>query len=93
MHAYIAKGLQMARDCHHPDAQWLASLFPSGVVLTQELLDEAMRKQGEDQRAKFFLFKARGFRDIASLQCAAHEGYAPAQAHLVGYTEDAEAFG
>ncbi len=24
----VSKGLQLARECQHPDAQWLCSLFP-----------------------------------------------------------------
>jgi hypothetical protein len=47
----VAKGLQMARECQHPDAQWLASLVPSGARVTQQRMGKLMMEQGDDPRA------------------------------------------
>jgi hypothetical protein len=49
--AHIEKGLQMARECRHPDAQWLAALFPAGTAVTMQRLYAVMLEQGEDARA------------------------------------------
>jgi hypothetical protein len=32
----VMKALDRARECQHPDAQWLVSLFPTGVHVTPE---------------------------------------------------------
>jgi hypothetical protein len=45
----IAKALRMARECSHPDAQWLTSLFPEGcATVTRRRMHEVMLEQGDD---------------------------------------------
>jgi hypothetical protein len=75
------KGLQMARDCSHPDAQWLVALFPSHGEVTTQHFREVMLAQGEDPRALFFSFDF----DTKLLVRSAELGYAPAQAQLATY--------
>jgi hypothetical protein len=79
-----SEALQMARDCQHPDAQWLVSLFPVGVdrVLT-ERLRQVVLEQGDDSRAVFLWnLLARGMGSVVRLRRAAESGFAPAQAAL-----------
>jgi TPR repeat protein len=75
----LAKGLQMARQCLHPDAQWLVSLVPAGVEVTRESMKEALLAQGEDPCA-LFLAEKWGWTDGYATARAAEMGYAPAQA-------------
>jgi hypothetical protein len=45
----VQAGLQKARDGQHPDAQWLASLFPADVAVTAAQLAElSYRAEIED---------------------------------------------
>jgi hypothetical protein len=77
----IAKGLQMARECRHPDAQWLASLFPAhGDVPTQHDMTVVMLQQGPDPRDMHLAAKLRNLDSVALLRHAAARGYAPSQA-------------
>ncbi len=78
----VALGLEMARLCEDEDAQWLASLFPAGTVVTPESLQEAMLAQGEDPRAIYIASRTGGLTDYEMLRQAAELGYAPAQAKL-----------
>jgi TPR repeat protein len=91
----IEQGLQMARECQHRDARWLASLFPVGVPVTAERMHEVMLQQGDDPRALFIAWRLdKG--DSSGLIRAAEAGYAPAQAelsfHLSGRSGEDEAF-
>jgi hypothetical protein len=83
------KFIQMARDCHHPDAQWLASLFPVG---TQRPLLDAMQEQWDDPRAMYIAWRVLRASQpgvgYAGLAGAALLGYAPAQAHLSSLSHD-----
>jgi hypothetical protein len=92
----IDEGLHMARESQHPEAQWLASLFPAGVAVTMEQLWDVMRQQGEDPRALFVLWKTMSDRSLAVLRRTAERGYAPAQAELafleLQCQSDAEAY-
>jgi hypothetical protein len=73
----IAKGLQMARECQHEDARWLASLFPGGAQATKNVL----LAQGDDPRAMLLAsFVGDGEMEVLLLRRAAKMGYAPAQA-------------
>jgi hypothetical protein len=72
----------MARECRHPDAQWLASLFPHGNNVYPECFHRVMQQQGDDPRAMhlgwFF-----GPRDSdEAIERAAALGYARAQVLL-----------
>jgi TPR repeat protein len=79
----VERGLQMARKCQHPDSQWLAALFPSGVAVTRERMLEFVLEQGEDRRALLIAWKLDDdFYSAAWLQRSVEMGYAPAQAHL-----------
>jgi hypothetical protein len=83
----IEAGLRMARECCHPDARWLAALFPPGVVVTKkESMREVMLQQGEDPQALFIGWHMLEFSvrdvDASPLLRSAELGYAPAQAAL-----------
>ncbi len=83
----IAKGLQLARVSHHPDAHWLCSLFPDvGATVTKAQVLNVMKEQGEDPRAIFIHSRIR--HDRALLRRAAELGYANAQAEWVWFCED-----
>jgi TPR repeat protein len=72
--------VQVARDCQHVDARWLASLFPdAGVAVTRQRMHEVMLEQGEDPRALYLSARLGGTRDDELLRRAAAMGYAPAQ--------------
>jgi tetratricopeptide (TPR) repeat protein len=79
--ARFEKALQIARECLHPDAQWLTSLLPAGSV-THQSLREVMQKQGDDPRALFIASELldEDHDNTALIRRAADKGYAPAQA-------------
>jgi hypothetical protein len=89
--ACVEKGLQMARECRHPDAQWLASLFPAGVPVTRERMALVMVEQGEDARAMYLAWRL-SVASTGVLRRAAELGYAPAQASLSEECEVEECF-
>jgi hypothetical protein len=103
---HFARGLEMARQCLHPDAQWLCSLFRAGVEVTRERMREVMLQQGDDPRALFFaccdgplqgnvLTRAAetGARLHGNvLRRPAEMGYAPAQGRLATLCRGEEAF-
>jgi hypothetical protein len=72
----------MARECAHPDAQWLASLFPAeGPPVSRKAMADVMRQHPSDARAVFLVWAF--VRDEgAMLVRAAEMGYAPAQAQM-----------
>jgi hypothetical protein len=83
----LREGLQVARECRHPDAQWLAALFPRGADAEPLRMREVMLTQGEDPRALFIAWLLRSptktvGTHLALLTQAAKMGYAPAQAML-----------
>jgi hypothetical protein len=86
----VEKGLDMARECRHPDAKWLASLFPAGVRWTRERIMHVMLEQGEDPRAMFLAFLLGERSSDELIRRAAEMGYAPAQAEMSGLTEEAD---
>jgi hypothetical protein len=83
-----ALAVQMARECLHPDAIWLALLFPEegpgGEMVTEETLLSAMEAQGDDPRALFLRSKVSPDERVL-LQRASDLGYAPAQAALCSF--------
>jgi hypothetical protein len=79
----LEAAMQMARECRHPDAQWLGALFPPGVAVTRECMRTVLQEQGEDSRALFLLWSL-GKRNKSLLRRAADAGYAPAQARMCG---------
>ncbi len=86
--------LRCVRDCLHPDARWLASLFPDEpVTMTKQAMLSVMKAR-EDRRALFMRFCVdAGDRD--SLRQAAELGYAPAQFRWSkrSHASDVERFG
>jgi hypothetical protein len=50
----VQQGLERARKCRHPDAQWLAALFPGDTLVTPQRMLEVMLQQDDDPRALFF---------------------------------------
>jgi hypothetical protein len=78
----LNKGLRLARESQHPDARWMASLFPAEPEVTLRRMREVMREQGDDARALYFVWVLE--RELAHepLVRAAEMGYAPAQASL-----------
>jgi hypothetical protein len=48
---HVKEAVEMARECRHPEAQWVASLFPVDEAVTVPRFQEVMREQGEDARA------------------------------------------
>jgi hypothetical protein len=78
----VARGLELARECQHPDARWLASLFPAGEAVTRQGMVQVMRQHCDDPRAMYLLFMLNKSGGNAFLERAASLGYAPAQAQL-----------
>jgi hypothetical protein len=78
----VERELQMVRECRHPDAQWLAALFPSDGVMTSERVCAVLGQHLDDSRAGFLLWKLSRKRDAELLRRVAEAGYAPAQAEL-----------
>jgi hypothetical protein len=82
-----AAWLHGIRTCRHPDAQWLASLFPPGVDVSRKRMEEVMLEQMKhDSRAGFFAWLFGESVEVASsyesLVRSAERGYAPAQGRL-----------
>jgi hypothetical protein len=75
------RAMRMVRDCRHPDAQWLASLFPPDVAVTREDVEAMMLQQRDDPRAMYLLCRLRPNADESDELSAraASMGYAPAQ--------------
>jgi hypothetical protein len=85
------RAMRMVRDCRHPDAQWLASLFPSDVSVTREDVRAVMLQQRDDPRAMFLACRLRAAYGHELKMRAADRGYAPAQAWMSYLaTEDEE---
>jgi TPR repeat protein len=82
------EGMQMARECRHPDAQWLAALFPPGADLRYGAVRRMLQEHPDDPRALFFLGDT-----FQSLRRAAEMGYAPAQAALSNQLQEEHADG
>ncbi len=76
------KGLLLAQQSRHPDAQWLCSLFPGKTTLTKKKVLRAMEACGQDARALFIRGQICG--DAELLRQAAELGFAPAQAEWAG---------
>jgi hypothetical protein len=87
----VEKALQLARECQHPDAQWLAALFPVGVVATGESVAQVMLEQGvNDPRAAYLAWKLSRLGPYENVLRAAERGYTPAQAELASNASGAD---
>jgi hypothetical protein len=85
---HVEQGVQMARECQHPDAQWLAALFPAGVAVTEQRMAEVMLQQGDDARALFFAWRMGTAETVELLLRSAELGFARAQARMSHRAED-----
>jgi TPR repeat protein len=82
------EALEKMRECQHPDALRLASLFPPGVDVTCERVAEVMREHGDDARVLFLAWVYRDDWEAPDLlERSASMGYAPAQGHLATWLE------
>jgi TPR repeat protein len=89
--AGTAEVLRLARNCLHPDAQWLTSVIPSGAGATRHFMAEMLLEQGRgDPRAAFVASCAKGAGYMGLLRFAAENGYAPAQARLSAWADLAQ---
>jgi hypothetical protein len=82
-------GLELARESRHPDAQWLAALFPSDVEVTRQRMSEVLLAQREDPRGLLLAWRlTRTNESKPLLRRAAELGYAPAQVEMSTWTLD-----
>ncbi len=75
----LARGVELARESGHPDAQWLASLFPADALVSCEEMRRVLTAQGDDD-ARACLIRAflPGADRAALLRRATALGYGPA---------------
>jgi hypothetical protein len=87
----LDKEMETLRECRHPDAQWLASLFPRGVSVNRADLREVLLELDDDPRAVYmtWLF-CEDATTLPALVAAAERGYARAQAELSKQCEEYE---
>ncbi len=93
----IAAALSLARDCKHPDAVWLTSIFEGkGVYLTKQEAKEVFLLHQDDARALCFAWwlTPNGLNDLTLLRRASEMGNAFACATLCEqvYENKEEAF-
>jgi hypothetical protein len=87
------QGMQLARECQHPDAQWLVSLFPADADVKRKHIVEVMLEQVEtrnDPRAMLLVAWLADTDRMDLLLRAAEMGYAPAQGRLATVREGAD---
>jgi hypothetical protein len=84
------EGLRLARECRHPDAVWLAALFPAGVAVTRERVAAVMLQQEGDARGIYLAWLLGEGIPRSFLLEAALLGYPVAQGHLA-YIANADA--
>jgi hypothetical protein len=79
----VGAGLQMARECQHPDARWLVSLFPAGETVTKERAAEVLLALEDDPRAMMLASEFGGrVPGLDLVARAAEMGYALAQGRM-----------
>jgi hypothetical protein len=76
------RAVEMARECRHPDAQWLASLFPVGESVGVWGMLRVLGELTDDARAVFL--HGRLMHDLDTIRRAAAMGSTPAEAYLAG---------
>jgi TPR repeat protein len=84
----VVEALLKAGEIAHPDAQWLAALFPAPARVSPWGRADVMRQQVDDPRALHLLWAWTGGSASELLTRAAVMGYAPAQAQLSMDGED-----
>ncbi len=95
----ITAALALARDCKHPDAVWLTSIFDGKDVSTKEEVRKVFLSCENDARALCFAWWMRDedpWRDdpreqLPLLRRAAEMGHAFACSVLIGFVEDNKA--
>jgi hypothetical protein len=89
----IKRALQMARECRHPDAQWLMALLPDyDVRATRQPMLDVLEAHRDDPRALHLAWKIGYTSSHDSLRRAAEMGYAPAEADMCTITTGPEGF-
>ncbi len=90
----ITAALALARDCKHPDAEWLASIFEGKDVSTEEGAIEVFLSFENDARALCFSWYLTDHRwnDLSVLRRASEMGNAFACSTLHGELVNEEAF-
>ncbi len=84
------RGLELARKCRHPEAQWLCSLFPPGVEMTDE--EEVVRVlEAQDERPLVVLLRGMQFATRSS--CCKRQGWATCRHKLVRGKKQTTPFG
>ncbi len=86
----VGRCLRLARECAHPDAQWLCAQVSAGPAADEAQLARVLEGQGDDPIALFVRAwcgaDPHPARDLLLL--SARLGYAPAQAVLAGCCEE-----
>jgi hypothetical protein len=70
----VGIGLQLARECPHPDARWLAALFPAGVAVTADDVVRVLGEHAEDPRALHISWLVHSDVPYSLLERAAERG-------------------
>ena len=88
----IAKALALARECKHPDAVWLTSIFEGKKTAAREQAREVFFLFANDSRALSFAWALGGGKrdELSLIRRAAEMGYAFACSLLCGYCEEDE---
>jgi hypothetical protein len=73
--------IELARECRHPDAEWLTSLLPAGAPVGRSRLQQVLIEHGDDARAMYLTW-VLGDHKTELLRRAAEKGYAPAQGRM-----------
>ena len=83
----IATALLLIRDCKHPDAEWLASIFEGKDVSTKETTREVLLLHQDDARALCFAWFMTNdhWNDLSLLRRSSEMGYAFACSMLCEY--------
>ncbi len=81
----------MARECLHPDAQWLLGIFPDGAPSSDEEAKRVFLRHSSEGRALCFAGLA-GVEDRKLVQEAATRNYGFAQALMASWSEGEEKY-
>jgi hypothetical protein len=88
----VSRALQLARESLHPDAQWLASLFPAGTEVARWHMTAVMCELGDDPGALYIAWRLAEHSENKLLQRSAEKGYAPAQAKMAAVTSGDDSY-
>jgi TPR repeat protein len=85
----LDRGLKLARECQHDDAEWLYRLFDRSTPVDAAAAKVVFLTQSNDMRATCFAGTVASFDEVLVRQ-SAEAGYALAQALLAGRGDRAE---